>query len=159
MTTRTTLLEYLQELVGKRCERAENPIGSILLLDIGPLGRGPHQEPESVPSGWRSLTIESPWRLQDEEKVLCDWNARSGVAGEILNAIRGLVGHSVVRVHTSPPAWDLQIWWSNGMSLVVFSDSNEDRQDAWSILGTDGITITAGPRQGDVPGWSVQWAE
>jgi hypothetical protein len=32
--------------------------------------------------------------------------------------------------------------------LVTFSDSDGDRDDAWTILGTDGLEIKAGPIYG-----------
>lgn len=159
MATKADLSNYVHELIGQRCEGVDNPIGSILLLDIGPVGRGPHQEEDSSPSGWRHLTIESPWRLQDNARVICDWNAPGGKNGKIIQVVNALVGHLVTQAHTSPPSWDLQLSWSNGMSLLVFSDTNEDRQDAWSILGTDGITIVVGPRQGEAEGWTVKWAK
>jgi hypothetical protein len=130
----------------------------VLRFDLGQLALGPHDEPNSRPHGWRHLTIKSPWRLQTGAQVLCDWNAKSGAEGEILKVASQLVGLTVKGVQTSPPAWDLELHWSNHTTLVVFSDSNEDRDDAWFILGTDGLEIIAGPSR-DAQGWSVRWVK
>jgi hypothetical protein len=156
-TVDRTLADFLRELVGLKCEAADNPLGSVIRFDLGPMGLGPLSGPRSKPHGWRHLTVESPWRLQTDRHVLCDWNAQSGTGGAIESVVKQLVGEVVESATAEAPAWDLEIRWSNGVGLIIFSDSTEDREEAWSILGTDGLILEAGPsRQGEA-GWSVRW--
>lgn len=133
------------DIVGQRCEGALNPYGSILTLELGTLS----QRLDSVPSGelygWRQLTVLSPWRLQTETEILCDWNCDGGVDGAISPIIAQLIGEDVVAAETAPPGWDLRIRWSNGFTLFVFGDSTDDRENAWFILGTDGAEARAVP--------------
>lgn len=137
----------LGELVGQRCEGADNPYGSILRLDIGLLGVRANDAPGTTPHGWRHLTAESPWRLASNREVLCDWNDEGGVGGVLAKRIVHLVGKTVLEIVTAPPGWDLRMRLSEGLDLFVFSDSNDDREDAWFILGTDGLTASVGPER------------
>ena len=139
------LQALLRDIIDQRCEGATNPHGSILSLDFGTLGLRPDDEPTAALHGWRHLTILSPWRLQDDQQILCDWNTTGGKSGTISSVIGQLLGQQVVAAHTSPPGWDLTIRWSKGLSLVVFGDSNDEREDAWFILGTDGAEAGASP--------------
>lgn len=135
----------LHDIVGQRCERATNPHGSILSIDFGALGRRPDDDLSATLHGWRHLSILSPWRIQDQQHILADWNTNGGRSGTISAAIEPLVGQRVLAAQTSSPGWDLTIQWSGGLSLVVFGDSNDDREDAWFILGTDGVEASAIP--------------
>jgi hypothetical protein len=139
------LLHVLDGLVGQACTQVVNSVGSVLLVDIGPLGRGPHQLDRSPPQGWRALMVDSPWRIQTATGVLCDWNADDAPGGALAACVAGLVGRVVTSVDVVPPAWDLQLSFSGDVRLVVFSDSAADRPYAWTILGTDGLEIVAGP--------------
>jgi len=95
-TPSKTPLDYLRQLIGERCERVDNPAGAILVLDIGPLGRW-QERPDHGTIGWRQLTILSPWRLQSDIEVFCDWNADGGTEdGAILRAVRQLLGRTIV---------------------------------------------------------------
>jgi hypothetical protein len=95
--------------------------------------------------------VLSPWRLESEAEIVIDWNTDGGAGGAILPAIEVLIGQRVVAASTSPPGWDLRIRWSNGLTLVVFGDCTDDREDAWFILGTDGAEAGAVPVLRDVP--------
>lgn len=152
-----SLQELLDGLTGQECTAVLNSVGSILLIDIGQLGRGPHQMEDSAPQGWRSLLINSPWRLEREAEVICDWNADNSVSGEMTRCIEGLVGRTVERCLAVPPAWDLRVSFSGDMHLVVFSDSDAGRPHSWTMLGTDGLEVVAGPGL-DPPGWDALWS-
>jgi len=155
-TPSKTPLDYLRQLIGERCERVDNPAGAILVLDIGPLGRW-QERPDHGTIGWRQLTILSPWRLQSDIEVFCDWNADGGTEdGAILRAVRQLLGRTIVEAHCAPPGWDLLLRWSNGLTLHVFADTKEERADAWSLLGTDGLVLAAGPARRRASGWSAR---
>lgn len=146
----------LGELVGQRCEGVDNPYGSILRLDIGPLAVRVDDEVGAKPHGWRHLTIESPWRLVLQREVLCDWNDDGGTGGVLTDLIASLKGKTVLEVSAAPPGWDLRIRLSDGFELFVFSDSNDDRDDAWFILGTDGLTLSAGPERAGEGGVKIK---
>lgn len=133
------------ELVGLLCEGLDNPIGSILRLDFGPLALRPDDPPMARPHGWRHLTVFSPWRVQTNREIISDWNVDGGPSGLIEPSLRHLVGRTVEAAVTRPPAWDLIVSFSGGIQLVVFGDCMDERDHAWFILGTDGIDIVAVP--------------
>jgi hypothetical protein len=141
----------VNQLVGLRCEAAENPYGSILSLDLGPLAVRPGDSSGEKPHGWRHLTITSPWRVQDSGEVLFDWNVDGGVSGRLPALVTILVGRLVVSASTAPPAWDLVMMFENDLKLVVFGDCDDTRDDAWFILGTDGAEAVARPRVRALP--------
>lgn len=151
MTRSEQLLSVVRDLVGQRCERAENPYGSILSIDFGRLALRADDPPTAKPHGWRHLTILSPWRMQTSEYVVSDWNVNGGVHGGLQAALLRLVGNAIVDAETTGPAWDLVLKWDNGVSLFVFSDMTDDRDSAWFILGTDGIEASAAPEIGEQP--------
>ena len=142
---RTAILDVIEQLVGLRCEAADNPYGSILRLDFGDLGLRADDHPAARPHGWRHLTILSPWRVQSDTEVLVDWNVDGGANGLINPLVQQLVGQRVERTSTGPPAWDMSITFSGGVRLVIFGDRQDDRADAWFILGRDGIEVAAQP--------------
>lgn len=133
------------ELVGQSCERIENPYGSVLSIDLGPIGITPGDPPGARPHGWRHLTVLSPWRLQTSDYVLADWNEDRHPGGTPSEAIQALQKQLVTAADVTPPAWDLRLSWSNGAVLVVFGDCTDDRAEAWFILGTDGLGVSAAP--------------
>jgi hypothetical protein len=146
----------LKQLVGQRCEGVDNPYGSILRLDLGPLGRRSDDSLTAPLHGWRHLTVLCPWRLESPDEVLADWNLKGGFDGQILSRTQVLRGLTVAEVAASPPAWDLTLVWSNGLRLCIFSDSDEDRSDAWVILGTDGLELGVRPTSGGVAGYELK---
>lgn len=153
----TTINGYLKDLVGKRCEAADNPTGSVLRLDIGPLGLGPHDEVSSRPHGWRHLTISSPWRFQNDREVLCDWMSAIDSPAILSEYMHRLIGEAVVDIQAVAPANDLWVTFSNGILLKVFADRTKDREDSWFILGTDGFELVAGPSHQGSSGWRATW--
>lgn len=139
----------VRDIVGQRCEAAKNNYGSLLSLDFGPLALRADDDPSATPHGWRNLMIFSPWRLETETEILCDWNTEGGVTGKINPVVETLVGQHVVAADTAPPGWDLRLRWSDGLSLVVFGDGLRGDDDAWFIIGTDGAEAGAIPVMGD----------
>jgi hypothetical protein len=140
--------DVVAQLAGQRCEGADNPYGSILSVDLGPLGLRRGEESGAKQHGWRHLTVLSPWRLHTDREVVADWNVEGGAGGPLPALVKQLVGDVVMAADTSGPAWDLRLTWKSGLTLCVFSDSTDDRDDAWFILGTDGIEVSAAPEFG-----------
>lgn len=138
--------ELLADVVGQVCSGVSNPHGSIVSIDFGALGRREDDDPAAFPHGFRHLTILSPWRLQSEAEVLCDWNSSGGTGGTIESVLPILAGRKVISAIATPPAWDLIVKFSGDVQLVVFGDNDDDRDDAWFILGTDGQECGAVPR-------------
>lgn len=143
MTIPMPIEALVGDCVGQRCENVVNPHGSILSIDIGPLGRRPDDGVDDIPHGWRHLTVLCPWRLQSDLAVLCDWNVSGGAGGAIQQATQQLIGANIQAAHTAPPGWDLRLEFSNGLTLLAFGDRTESRRDAWFILGTDGAEAGA----------------
>jgi hypothetical protein len=137
------ITSMVAELVGLRCERVENPHGSILSVDFGELGHRADDPPGAKTHGWRHFTVLSPWRIESSHEVICDWNVEGGTRGRISALAQVLVGQRVVRATTEPPGWDLKVSLSEGVVLAVFGDATCDRADAWFILGTDGAECGA----------------
>jgi hypothetical protein len=138
--------QVLPELVGQPCTRAFNPYGSILCLDIGPLGHRADDDPDARQRGWRTLTVYSPWRLQTTDQIACDWNYAGGYEGEITPLIQPLVGQVVEMASAEPPpGWDLRIRFSGGLTLITFSDREDVDRKVWTILGTDGLQLLVEP--------------
>lgn len=133
-------------LTGLICTRVENSVGSVLLIDFGNRGRGPLQADSSEPQGFRTLLVESPWRLESDSAVLCDWNARNQVGGELERCVRSLVGATVQGVEVVMPAHDLRVFFNNRVKLIIFADATAYRGHAWSLTGLDGLQIEAGLR-------------
>jgi hypothetical protein len=145
------LTHALGEIVGIDCTRAQNPYGSTLVLDFGELSLPEDALPKERPRGWRRLTVYSPWRVQSQREIAFDWNVDGGAAGILPSLVRALVGATVVGFSTALPAWDLAIDFSNGLKLVVFGDFDDDRDTAWFITGTDGMSLSACPRARPLP--------
>lgn len=124
---------------------------------IGPLGSASLRPETSYLQGWRSLLIDSPWRLQTATEVICDWNAESSRGGELARCIARLEGRVITGVQAEPPAWNLRIQFGE-LELIVFSDRDVDREYAWTITGLDGMGLVAGPGL-PPPGWNVEWRE
>lgn len=146
-----SLRRAVTELVGLRCEGADNPYGSVLRLDLGPLGRRITDASDVPPHGLRHLTVLSPWRLEDRNAIIADWNVAGSPDGSLSSIAGQLVGDVVVHAEASAPGWDLRLQWQSGRTLVVFGDSTPDRADAWFILGTDGLEVAATPVPGSGP--------
>jgi hypothetical protein len=75
--------------------------------------------------------------------VVCDWNFEGGATGEIQRIIEMLIGRSVLSATVDPPACDLRLSFAGGLTLVVFADRTDEREDAWFILGSDGAEAGA----------------
>lgn len=151
-----TLTDVLAGLVGERCAGVDNPYGSVLRLDIGPLELPAGASADERPHGWRHLTVYSPWRLTSETDVLCDWNDDGGAKGHLTQLITVLHGQAIVSANSVGPAWDLRLEFSEGVTLYVFSDNTDERDDAWVILGTDGLELGVRPRVRGDGGWEIK---
>ena len=143
---RDSVQASVAELIGVECVQALNGYGSILTLDFGDLSLPADAVPQEQPRGWRSLTVYSPWRVENGQEILFDWNVDGGVAGKLPELVKTLVGGVVAEVSTAPPGWDLTLRFDDNLKLVVFGDSTDDRDDAWFILSIDGTTVAAIPR-------------
>jgi hypothetical protein len=141
----------VQSFIGLKCVNIINPAGSILVVDFDradAIGTYSAEEP-STP--WRSLTVLSPWRLSSATHVLADWNVDGGKGGLILPIMSRLCGTSVVSAHAAGPDWDLIMYFSDGTKITVFSDTLDDRESAWYVLGSDQLSIGFGPCASELP--------
>jgi hypothetical protein len=76
-----------------------------------------------------------PWRLQSETAVLASWLDDEDADGPGSRALNELVGTTVIHVSSSLPARDLEIVFSNGYVLDVFSDGTDRTEDtAYSVI-------------------------
>lgn len=77
--------------------------------------------------------------------MLFDWNDEGGPNAPLQRLVPSLIGRRVVSASASAPTWDLRIEFSGDRVLEVFSDCSDDRDDAWFVLGTDGIEVSVSP--------------
>jgi hypothetical protein len=146
----------MTELTGQRCEQVDNPHGSILRLDLGEMSVPAAYPAGAQPHGWRHVTVLSPWRLADGERVICDWTDPGGAGGVLTDLIQVLKGQLVVAASSSPPSFDLRLQFGGGHQLTVFADVDDSRSDAWFVLGTDGTEIGVSPQRADEGGLTVR---
>ncbi|MFL5613008.1 MAG: hypothetical protein ACJ796_05040 [Gemmatimonadaceae bacterium] len=135
----------LREIIGWPCVRAQNPHGSIISLDFGTLELAKDAVPKELPTGRRSITVYSPWRVEDDAAIHFDWNVDGGATGRLRELIRVFEGLQVVSTAAKAPAWDLRVVFSNGLCLVVFGDFHDERDFSWDLNGTDGLMLSARP--------------
>ena len=144
---------YLDALIGQHCLEVTNSAGSVLLIDFA---NETKQASSLEPSSPRStLLVDSPWRVQTEQEVLCDCNAENSPSGELQTCVVRLVGQKVRTVQVSLPAYDFVLTFDDGIRLVVFSDADVNREHAWTFFGGEGGTLIAGHCVGRV-GWRVE---
>ncbi len=142
--------EVLAELPGKRCAGIDNPYGSVLRLEIG-ASPTPGKDQAAYTHAFRHLTIFSPWRLETPQEVITDWNEEGGVNGTLIQTMGRLVGDEIISARAVPPGWDLTLHWSSGLTLRVFGDIDDTRDDSWMILGNDGLELGVHPaKHGDI---------
>lgn len=93
--------------------------------------------------GSLELLVWSSWRLQTDAVVLA-----SSDQGEVgLERVTSLVGTTVTAIACAAPAWDLRLEFSNGQTIVTFSDHVEPNASIgqnWEFWSPD-CCITAGP--------------
>jgi hypothetical protein len=138
----------VQELRHRTCigAVAQAETGGSLLLHFGDW-----QSYESPPDpallaserGKWSLMIRSPWRLDTNESVVCDWRTITNAqprSGEHHSIFEGLRVEDVV---VTKPANDLKIVFSRLHTLHVLCDSDGDTADCWYLLRPDDSSIAA----------------
>ena len=128
------------QLVGLECSQAQNSIGSILLLDFGMLRAMALENPSLMSGAW-TLMVYSPWRLEDEDGAVADWNLQGGPNGSIGRLIATLANARVTSVEVLEPQGDLSVRFSTGHRLFVFVDSSAPGNDAWWLLGANGDEV------------------
>jgi hypothetical protein len=157
MTNREELSRVLGELHGLTIEIVSNPIGSIIRVEMGPL-EIPSDEPDASPRGLRRLTILSPWRLQSPDEVICDWTDPGGSGGQLRELLSVLQGQTVESAAAPGPAHDITLRLSSGHQLISFSDVDDTRDNAWFLLGGDGLALEVAPRRKTEGGWRISWS-
>jgi len=91
--------------------------------------------------GEMSLYISCVWRLDSPDDVICGcWDDKS-LDGQMRTGLGRLLGRTVRRVLTQPPAWDLTIELDEGWLLHVFCDQTNDEEgaDNYSLFTKDHV--------------------
>lgn len=141
--------QYVEVLIGQRCVHVTNSAGSVVLIDF--MAEGNDARRAQTKSRKYTLIVDSPWRLQTHDRVLCDWNAENSRGGELLQCITRLTQRTVRSVQVSLPALDLMLTFDDELQLVVFSDRDVNREHAWTLYGLEGGALVVGPT-----GWQVE---
>ena len=145
MQTQANIARVLDSLAGLEVSRAESPVGYVLSLDLGTLGRSADATTEERTHGWRHLTVLSPWRIESTDGTICDWVACVEAPRSAL-PLSFLRGKRVHEARSRAPTWDLVIHFDGGLLLTVFTSRSKDREDGWFVLGTDGVEVAGVPQ-------------
>ena len=147
--------EVMSTLVGLRCEAIDNPHGSIIRLELGEFANQVDDPPGARPHAYRHVTVYSPWRLENNERVLADWNLPGAPNDDIPQALAVLIGSHVLEAHCVMPSCDLDLRFTGGRRLYVFADSDPE-DSSWFVLGTDGLSAAAGPLKASGGGFRIE---
>lgn len=140
------------ELVGKKCWHvsAGPPTAPSFLVALGEkiprrLALKNQAQPDAYARfrGSVELLVFCSWRLQTADEVL----ATSDQEELGLEPLRRLVGAEVVAVSCAGPAWDLQVDFADGRTLLVFCDRlapGSSPETNWEIFLPDTVA-SAGP--------------
>jgi len=153
---RSAVQHACDRLVGECCwlVSAGAGTGSVLNLGFGrKLRRSVPLTNPKLPQEARendaeySLFIESVWRLDQGDRVVCGAWDDNRADGPMLRGLARLSGRTVVAVRARQPGLDLELDFENGLRLTVFCDRvNEDEgDDNYSVFTTEEV-LTVGPR-------------
>jgi hypothetical protein len=142
----------VQALVGQRCWYVSAGgvtwpsfvlvCGEMIARDM-PLRNQVHPDTFRNYRGSVELLVWCSWRLQTDAAVL----ASSRDDEPCARTLDQLVGATVSRASCSSPAWDLELAFSNGLTIEVFADSHgPDASPSrnWE-LWVPGTCVQAGP--------------
>jgi hypothetical protein len=125
--------------------------GSTFQLALGekvrrpsPLRNPAHSSEFREFEGTVSLLIWCAWRLDSSDGPVTSWDDtdQNGEAG-----LRQLIGSQIASFDVVPPAWDVAVAFSNGLTLRVFCDhvpGEPSFEGNWD-LRLDAVTYSFGP--------------
>lgn len=97
--------------------------------------------------GERNLWIFCAWRLDSDMAVVCGSDDDNSVDGPMIRGLRNIENAEVVAVEVRPPAFDLDIRFSNGLILHVFCDGTGSWDDSSNYgIYWEGQGVIVGPR-------------
>lgn len=148
----TKLEETFSRVLQKDCWHvsAGGAVGATFGLDLGekllrkiPLRPSSHSDEFRMYEGELRLTVWCTWRLDSPSKPVASSQQEPD---DILAALQVLVGAKVSAMYAAPPAWDLTIEFSRGLSLKAFCDdiAPDSSLGCWD-LGVGDVIVCAGP--------------
>lgn len=148
--TRMSNVDLLDRLVGLRCVGATAQIetGGDLLVHFGKWVTdvtGSKRLPPTQRGEYVLMIASTPWRLDGKDEPLGDWETVTDEASPYFGGHRLLANRTLERAEVEPPAWDLQLTFSESIRLSVFCDLKPRRPENWFVLGPEGQELVAGP--------------
>jgi hypothetical protein len=147
------LAKILPSLTGLECWYVScgGAAGSTFQLSLGrkitravPLRNTAHSEEFRRFEGEIGLYVWCAWRLDGSDGPLTSWDDTNESVDRGLNE---LIGSCIVSLEIFPPVWDLNIRFSNSLSLRVFCDhvpGSPSFDGNWD-LRTERLSIAIGP--------------
>lgn len=146
----------LRSVLGNECWSviAGPGTGSHLVLDIGrkiqlpePIRNPLLSEESRRYKGEFTLFLEDcAWRVENEEGILCTSKSENSLNGEMLSAIRQLIGARIIRAEIETFGFDLLIAFDKKLVLRTFSDTASDESgDNYTYSSPEGA-FTVSPK-------------
>lgn len=148
-------LAQVQQLRGQPCWAvvAGPPTGSVFNLHLGPkIPRArpltnPHIAPELRANSSRyGLLVGCDWRLEDATDVVCSSHDDNAPGGPMTHGLALLIGSTVTGVTVQGRTLDLQIDFSNQMTLALFCDTRPDDLHDYVVF-VPGASYSIGPHR------------
>jgi hypothetical protein len=156
LTKQEQALEVVRQVLGKPCWSAiaSERTDWVIALDLGEKVRRSMRlaNPrlsflQRTYEGEYSFLIESCWRLDGPEMVICTCYDSNKPGGAMLTGIAELEGRTVEAVDVSSPGCDLTIAFNEGIVLRCLSTESDPKtkRNNWSFWSPSGL-VTVGPR-------------
>ena len=93
-----------------------------------------------------SLMVWCSWHIEDEKSIITGNNDPNDNDGPMVSGLRLLCDTSITEVICNPPSYDLELKFSNGLSLKIFCCSVNKLDDYENYYyGTPQGWFTVGP--------------
>ncbi len=158
------LNEVLDQIVGKTCWRADI-VNNLLTLDIGemvPYGEDSWQKGK-FHGEWEFSVIYSGWEIVQHSMVLLassdEYATDEDVPEEILKKVKAIEGSKITGYEVNHADLNLELEFSGGYKLKVYSARDGEQSDAfWELFTPYRMLLDVGPGEtyfytcSDLPG-------
>ena len=131
---RNKFLTSLKRLEGQKCWGYVGgiPTGSIINVQFGKKyndGIRRKKDGEIMYKSQYSLFIHSPWRIEKDGRIICNWGDDNQEGGPMLAGLDNLVDQVCESVEIYEPGFDLTLHFSNNIVFKVFTIEEDDTPD------------------------------
>jgi hypothetical protein len=132
------ICEALKMIVDKHCWSftAGEGTGSVIEFDFGkkikrkkPLSNKYLSEEQRAFQGEYDLFVECSWRLDERKDVICSSKDSNKENGVIVSGLKRLVNKKVISIEIHKPAYDLDLYFINNLTLKIFCDETNSAEN------------------------------